>query len=110
MAWVILVVAGLLEVAWAIGLKYTQGFTKLWPSVLTIVAMAYFDMDIYSPTKEALKHIKPRLHKGSILVFDELCCDAFPGETQAVLEELDLANVRLRRYAHQPYCSYAVVE
>jgi quaternary ammonium compound-resistance protein SugE len=36
MAWIILVVAGLLEVGWAIGLKYTQGFTKLWPSVLTI--------------------------------------------------------------------------
>jgi quaternary ammonium compound-resistance protein SugE len=39
MAWVILVVAGLLEVGWAIGLKYTEGFTRLWPSVLTIVAM-----------------------------------------------------------------------
>lgn len=40
MAWIILIVAGLLEVAWAIGLKYTDGFTKLWPSVLTILAIA----------------------------------------------------------------------
>ncbi|HEY0074373.1 MAG TPA: quaternary ammonium compound efflux SMR transporter SugE [Abditibacteriaceae bacterium] len=40
MAWVFLFLAGLLEVCWAIGLKYTQGFTKLWPSVLTIGAMA----------------------------------------------------------------------
>lgn len=39
-AWWILVVAGLLEVVWAIGLKYTQGFTKLGPSVLTLSAMA----------------------------------------------------------------------
>ena len=39
MAWVILVVAGLFEVGWAIGLKYTEGFTKLWPSVLTLGAM-----------------------------------------------------------------------
>lgn len=39
MAWLILVVAGLLEVGWAIGLKYTAGFTKLWPSVLTITAI-----------------------------------------------------------------------
>lgn len=39
MAWVILVVAGLLEVGWAIGLKYTEGFSKFWPSVWTIVAM-----------------------------------------------------------------------
>lgn len=40
MAWVFLFLAGVLEVGWAIGLKYTQGFTKLWPSVLTIGAMA----------------------------------------------------------------------
>lgn len=39
MAWVILILAGLFEVAWAIGLKYTDGFTKLWPSVGTAVAM-----------------------------------------------------------------------
>lgn len=39
MAWVYLVIAGLLETGWAIGLKYTQGFTRLVPSVLTIAAM-----------------------------------------------------------------------
>ena len=40
MAWSILFVAGLLEITWAIGLKYTEGFTKLVPSVITLVAMA----------------------------------------------------------------------
>jgi len=40
MAWILLLVAGLLEVGWAIGLKYTEGFTRLWPSVLTLAAMA----------------------------------------------------------------------
>ncbi|MCK1659449.1 MULTISPECIES: quaternary ammonium compound efflux SMR transporter SugE [unclassified Bradyrhizobium] len=40
MAWSILLVAGLLEVGWAIGLKYTEGFTKPVPSVLTLAAMA----------------------------------------------------------------------
>ena len=40
MAWVLLVIAGLFETGWAIGLKYTDGFTKLWPSVLTIIALA----------------------------------------------------------------------
>jgi quaternary ammonium compound-resistance protein SugE len=35
MAWVLIVVAGLLEVAWSIGMKYTDGFTRLWPSVFT---------------------------------------------------------------------------
>ena len=39
MAWVILVVAGLFETGWAIGLKYSQGFTRLWPTVWTVVAM-----------------------------------------------------------------------
>jgi quaternary ammonium compound-resistance protein SugE len=39
MAWIVLVVAGLFEVGWAIGLKYTEGFTRLWPTVWTIAAM-----------------------------------------------------------------------
>ena len=38
-AWVVLVIAGLFEVGWAIGLKYTEGFTRLWPSVGTVAAM-----------------------------------------------------------------------
>ena len=39
MAWVILIVAGLFETGWAIGLKYTEGFTRLWPSVWTFAAI-----------------------------------------------------------------------
>lgn len=39
MAWLYLVIAGLFEVAWAIGLKYTDGFSRVWPSALTILAM-----------------------------------------------------------------------
>ena len=39
MAWILLVLAGLFEIAWAIGLKYTEGFTRLWPTVGTIAAM-----------------------------------------------------------------------
>ena len=39
MPWLILVIAGLFEVAWAIGLKYTDGFTRLWPSAATLAAM-----------------------------------------------------------------------
>jgi quaternary ammonium compound-resistance protein SugE len=40
MPWITLVLAGLFEIGWAIGLKYTEGFTRLWPSVSTIAAMA----------------------------------------------------------------------
>ena len=39
MAWFILILAGLLETGWAIGLKYTEGFTRLWPSLWTAMAM-----------------------------------------------------------------------
>ena len=40
MAWLILLLAGLFEVAWAVGLKYTEGFTRFWPSAGTVIAMA----------------------------------------------------------------------
>ncbi|BEH09237.1 MULTISPECIES: quaternary ammonium compound efflux SMR transporter SugE [Geobacter] len=39
MTWGILVLAGLFEVGWAIGLKFTEGFTRFWPTVLTVLAM-----------------------------------------------------------------------
>jgi len=40
MAWIVLFLAGLFETSWAIGLKYTHGFTRLWPTVWTILSMA----------------------------------------------------------------------
>lgn len=39
MAWIFLSIAGVFEIAWAVGIKYTQGFTRLWPSVWTVAAM-----------------------------------------------------------------------
>ena len=39
MAWTLLIIAGFLEVAWAVGLKYTDGWTRLWPSVFTLAVM-----------------------------------------------------------------------
>jgi quaternary ammonium compound-resistance protein SugE len=38
-AWVLIVIAGILETVWALGLKYSEGFTRAWPSVITVVAM-----------------------------------------------------------------------
>lgn len=40
MAWIFLGLAGLFEIGWAVGLKYTEGFTRAWPSMLTVAAMA----------------------------------------------------------------------
>ncbi len=73
-----------------------------------LVALAYFDMDIYRPTKEALQHLLPRLTRGSIIGFDELCLEAFPGETIALREVLDLRHHRVVRSAYSGNQSYIV--
>ena len=73
-----------------------------------LFALVHFDMDIYKPTRDVLERIIPRLSKGSVLVFDELNCDAFPGETLAVMEILDLHNIRLVKSKYQPYSAYCV--
>jgi hypothetical protein len=75
-----------------------------------VVACAIFDFDIYKPTKVALEAVIPRLTKGSVLVFDELNCKHFPGETQALLETVGLNRLRLLNDPHQPYTSYAIFE
>lgn len=76
----------------------------------TIVSMAVFDFDIYKPTKAALEAIKPHLCKGSLLVFDELCDDIFPGETLAVQETLGINNLRIQRLAMTSRISFAEYE
>ena len=76
----------------------------------TIISLAIFDFDIYAPTKVALEAIKPHLCKGSILVFDELCDDIFPGETIALLETIGLNHVRVQRYSMTSRVSYIEIE
>ncbi|HEY2706894.1 MAG TPA: TylF/MycF/NovP-related O-methyltransferase [Caulobacteraceae bacterium] len=75
-----------------------------------VVAMAIFDMDVYKPTRDVLQLILPRLTRGSLLVFDELNCEHFPGETQAVHEVLGLSKLALHCFPHQPYCTWAIWE
>lgn len=53
-----------------------------------LVSLLYLDLDLYEPTKTALKYLLPRMAKGSIIAFDELNWKQFPGETIAALEEL----------------------
>jgi len=73
-----------------------------------IISLAIFDMDLYAPTKSVLEKIKPRLTSGSILAFDELNCQAFPGETRALDEVIGLNNLKLRRSPFHPHCAWAV--
>jgi len=76
----------------------------------TMVSLAIFDFDIYKPTRAALKAVKPHLMKGSILVFDELCDDIFPGETLALKEVFGLNNVRVRRLPMTSRLSYVEIK
>jgi hypothetical protein len=76
----------------------------------TICALAYFDFDIYKPTKECLALINKTLTKGSIVAFDELTAESFPGEAVALQEVLQAGKCRLRRDPRVPYCAYFVVE
>ena len=76
----------------------------------TIVALAFFDMDIYEPTKVCLSEIAPRLVKGSIVAFDQLNDHDCPGETTALSEVFFLKNLRIKRYIYASRVSYFVVE
>lgn len=72
----------------------------------TIIACAYFDMDVYEPTHAVFEAIKPHLHRQSLLVFDELNCKEFPGETQALKDCAGLLATRLQRSPLHPWISY----
>src|SRR3989338_1750944 len=76
----------------------------------TIVALAFFDFDIYKPTKKCLQTIKPHLVKGSILAFDEVNDPDSPGETIALDEVFGLNNIHLKRHRFTSRTSYFVVE
>ncbi|WP_339210973.1 TylF/MycF/NovP-related O-methyltransferase [Aeribacillus sp. FSL K6-8210] len=76
----------------------------------TVIALAYFDFDLYEPTKVCLEAIRDRLTKGSIIGFDELNHPQFPGETLAVKEVLGLDKYKIQRSPLNPYVSYIVIE
>ncbi len=76
----------------------------------TIIALAYFDFDLYEPTRKCLEAIRPCLIKGSVLGFDELNDPDSPGETLALMETFGLNNVRLKRYPYASRVSYFVLE
>jgi hypothetical protein len=76
----------------------------------TIVALAFFDMALYEPTKNCLEAIKPHLIKGSVLAFDELNTPEYPGETLAVMETIGLSGHQLRRSRFTPDRCYMIIE
>lgn len=75
-----------------------------------LISHAHFDMDIYAPTRDALQLVLPRMPLGAVLIFDELNCPSFPGETLAVQEVLGIHRLKLRKSSYQPYSVYCMIE
>jgi cephalosporin hydroxylase len=75
-----------------------------------LVAALVLDFDIYEPTLVALKHFVPLMPRGGVIVFDELNCKDWPGETKALTEYMNVNNLRLRRFPFVSTLSYAVIE
>ena len=76
----------------------------------TIIALAWFDFDIYQPTKKCLELIQPHLVKGSVIGFDQLNYDVFPGETVALKEVLDISRFKFQRSPNSNHSSYFIME
>ena len=73
-----------------------------------LISLLYLDFDIYEPTKVALEHLYSRVVKGGVVVFDELNCLEWQGETIALRDFLDLSQVALKRFPSDPYISYFI--
>ena len=74
------------------------------------MALAWFDLDLYEPTKRCLELIEPHLTVGSVVGFDELNDEGFPGETIAMQEVFGSNRVRIRRSRYSVVQSYFVYE
>ena len=83
-------------------------FIEANPHIL--ISMAYFDFDLFEPTKIGLQYFLPRMPKGAILAFDELNAKAFPGETLALLDSVGIRNIRLKKTPFDSYISYAILD
>ena len=75
-----------------------------------LISMLFIDLDLYEPTKYALKYFLPRMHKGSILAFDELDNPQWPGETLALLESMNITNLKIETIPGDPYVGFAVLK
>ena len=79
-------------------------FVKENPGLL--ISLLILDTDLYDSTKVALQHFLPHMHKGAIVLLDEVCYAKFIGETIALKEVCDLKNVRLRKFPFDSTCGY----
>mgnify|MGYP000737058900 CR=1 FL=1 len=76
----------------------------------TVIALAYFDVDLYKPTKDCLLAIEPYLTKGSVIGFDEPNSDSFPGETIAIREVFGSTKYKLYTSKFSAGSGYLIIE
>jgi hypothetical protein len=76
----------------------------------TIIALAYFDLQLYAPTRKCLEAIRPHLVRGSVVALDELNCAEFPGETLALKETWGLDRYQMTRSKFLPDRTYLTIE
>ena len=95
--------------------KLVKGdFSKSGPEFIKknkhiVISLLYLDFDIYKPTKEALKLFLPRMPRGSVLVLDEINNPRWPGETEALLEELNFKKHSFKNFYYEPDMSYVIL-
>ena len=75
-----------------------------------LISLLYFDFVVYEPTKIALKYLLPRMTKGSIIAFNELNNQDWPGETVALMEKLNLNKFKIDCFPFEPNISYTIVK
>lgn len=75
-----------------------------------LFSLVFFDLDLKNSTAYCLRKILGKMAKGGILVFDQLNCPNFPGETEAVLKELDFKKYKFLNFHGQTYASYVQID
>ena len=74
------------------------------------VRILHLGMNLYKPTYNCLKYFLPRMAKGSIIAFNELNNEDWPGETKALLEKFNLKKVKIDCFSYEPNISYIVIK
>jgi len=97
-------------------IQLVQGdFMETLPAYLahnphTIVSLLYLDFDLHDPTELALSMVLPLMPKGAVVAFDQLGHPSWPGETQAVIDQLGIHELALRGFPFGTSICYAVLE
>ena len=74
-----------------------------------MISLLHLDLDLYTPTKKVLEIEIDRMPKGAMVVFDEINHEDYPGETIAVIEQLGLRNISLKRVKEASMAWYWVI-